>query len=277
MKASEAYRSLKENLQQRYDVREAATIAQMLMEAVTGTSRADRLLHDPGVSGEQEDLLRGHLEDLLAGRPIQYVLGHAWFMGEQFLVGPEVLIPRPETEELVQWLLASVAPHARILDIGTGSGCIPIMTSKYLPDSTVYGVDLSAAALALAARNANALGARVEWIEGDFLDPAFRSILPVPDVIISNPPYIPRKDMLTMDAHVVEHEPHIALFVPDDDALVFYRHITDHASRYGINEIFLETHYALAGQVAALGEGRGYRAEVRKDLSGHERMVKLRK
>lgn len=268
---------MKESLLERYDAREAAAIAQMVMGSVTGTSRTDRLLHDPGLSPEQENQIQRHLADLLAGKPIQYVLGHAWFMGEQFLVGPEVLIPRPETEELVQWLLDSVAPNARILDIGTGSGCIPIMTSKHLPDSTVYGVDLSAAALALAARNAHALGARVEWIEGNFLDPVFRSTLPVPDVIISNPPYIPLKDMHTMDAHVVEHEPHIALFVPDDDALVFYRHITDHASRYGINEIFLETHYAFAGQVAALGEGRGYRAEVRKDLSGHERMVRLRK
>ncbi|MGB4771405.1 MAG: peptide chain release factor N(5)-glutamine methyltransferase [Chitinophagaceae bacterium] len=275
MTANAAQQLLRDQIRHLYEEREASAIAQWVVEDLTGTTRADRLVRDPELTEAQTEIFERSSQQLQAGVPMQYVLGYAMFMGLQFSVNHHVLIPRPETEELVQWLLESTPKEARILDIGSGSGCIPIVISKQRPDASVISIDVSADALAVAKENANRLNARVQWVEGDFLDISVQDLLDHPRVIISNPPYIPISDKDTMAAHIVDHEPHVALFVPDHDALKFYRAIISYGSRYGVTEIFFETHYQLAQQVAALGEGSGYRAEVRKDLGGNERMVRL--
>ena len=275
MRANAAQHLLRDQIRHLYEEREALAIAQWVVEDLTGTTRADRLLCDPELTEEQTEIFERSSQQLLAGVPMQYVLGYAMFMGLQFCVNQHVLIPRPETEELVQWLLESTPKDAKILDIGSGSGCIAICISKQRPDASVTSIDVSADALAVAKENAKRLNADVQWVQGDFLDISVQEQLDHPTMIISNPPYIPASDKDTMAAHVVDHEPHVALFVPDNDALKFYRSIIAYGSQYGVTEIFFETHYQLAQQVAALGEGSGYRAEVRVDMAGNERMVRL--
>ena len=275
MRANAAQHLLRDQIRHLYEEREALAIAQWVVEDLTGTTRADRLLCDPELTEEQTEIFERSSQQLLAGVPMQYVLGYAMFMGLRFSVNQHVLIPRPETEELVQWLLESTPKDAKILDIGSGSGCIAICISKQRPDASVTSIDVSADALAVAKENAKRLNADVQWVEGDFLDISVQEQLDHPTMIISNPPYIPASDKDTMAAHVVDHEPHVALFVPDNDALKFYRAIITYGSRYGVTEILFETHYQLAQQVAALGEGSGYRAEVRVDMAGNERMVRL--
>jgi release factor glutamine methyltransferase len=275
MTANAAQQLLRDQIRHLYEERESSAIAQWVVEDLTGTNRADRLLRDPELTEEQAAKFERSSQLLLAGVPMQYVLGYAMFMGLQFSVNHHVLIPRPETEELVQWLLESTPKEAKILDIGSGSGCIPIVISTQRPDASVTSIDVSADALAVAKENAQQLNAHVQWVEGNFLDLSVQEQLDHPTVIISNPPYIPASDKNTMAAHVVDHEPHVALFVPDNDALKFYRAIINYGSRHGVTEIFFETHFQLARQVATLGEGSGYRAEVREDLAGNERMVRL--
>ena len=275
MTANAAQQQLRDQIRHLYGERESSAIAQWVVEDLTGTTRADRLIRDPDLTEEQAAKFERSSQQLLAGVPMQYVLGYAMFMGLQFSVNHHVLIPRPETEELVQWLLEATPKDAKILDIGSGSGCIPIVISKQRPDASVTSIDVSADALTVAKENAQRLKADVKWVEGDFMDLSVQDLLDHPTVIISNPPYIPNSDKDTMAAHVVDHEPHVALFVPDDDALKFYRAIISYGSRYGVTEIFFETHYQLAQQVAALGKESGYRAEVRRDLGGNERMVRL--
>jgi release factor glutamine methyltransferase len=275
MRANAAQHLLRDQIRHLYEEREALAIAQWVVEDLTGTTRADRLLCDPELTEEQTEIFERSSQQLLAGVPMQYVLGYAMFMGLRFSVNQHVLIPRPETEELVQWLLKSTPKEAKILDIGSGSGCIAICISKQRPDASVTSIDVSADALAVAKENAKRLNADVQWVEGDFLDISVQEQLDHPTMIISNPPYIPISDKGQMAAHVVDHEPHVALFVPDNDALKFYRAIITYGSRYGVTEILFETHYQLAQQVAALGEGSGYRAEVRVDMAGNERMVRL--
>lgn len=275
MTVNAALKELKLQITPLYGEREASAIAHWVLEDLTATTRADRLLRDPELTETQNAVFTKWLDQLRTGTPMQYVLGYAMFMGHRFTVNHHVLIPRPETEELVQWLLESTTPAAHILDIGSGSGCIPIIISLHRPEAEISSIDVSADALQVAMDNAVQLKAKVNWILDDFLEPSVQALLNPPTVIISNPPYIPLQDKQSMAANVVEHEPHLALFVPDNDALKFYRAIIAYGSRYGVTEIYFETHFMLAQQVATLGEDRGYRSEVRRDLAGHERMVRL--
>jgi release factor glutamine methyltransferase len=196
-------------------------------------------------------------------------------MGQRFRVNRDVLIPRPETEELVQWILGDedLSASPLILDIGTGSGCIPIMLKKKWPMANVHTVDVSAGALAIAQQNALDLKAELAFHQADFLDEETWDALPAADIIVSNPPYVPLVEKASMASHVVDYEPHVALFVPDEDALLFYRQIlrfAGHKLRKG-GRIYVETHYNLAQQVAALAE----QSEVRQDMFGKERMVRI--
>lgn len=264
-------------LVERYDTREAAVMADWILEDLTGKSRIDRLLVDVELTEQQEEILKGQSEALFSGKPIQYVLGYSWFMGQRFKVDPHVLIPRPETEELVQWVIDDKNRRAIVLDVGTGSGCIPITIKKKLPELQVHSTDISEDAISVAKENASNMGVDVAFHYGDFSEPFFRSSLPSPNLIISNPPYIPLKDKSHMHQNVVDHEPHIALFVPDDDALIFYRHIINFANERNTSIIYLETHADLADEVAALGQKNLYDPEIRKDMQGKPRMVKLTK
>jgi release factor glutamine methyltransferase len=191
-------------------------------------------------------------------------------------VDKNVLIPRPETEELVQWIVDRnkvLKPDLQVLDIGTGSGCIAIALKRKLPSATVYACDVSGAALNVAAKNAAALGAPINFIEADILDKATWTNFPEFDIIVSNPPYIPRNEQSEMSKNVVAHEPHLALFVDNEDPLVFYRAIKAFAEKKlsSEGELFFEIHEDLADQTAQLFQ----RSELRKDMQGKNRMLRI--
>jgi release factor glutamine methyltransferase len=279
MNYAEASRRLTESLSTVYEQGEAAAMAEWVMEYLTGLKRADRLLHAQNeLTAEQTAQYNNYCERLLQQEPLQYVLQEAWFAGLKFYVDPNVLIPRPETEELLEWIVSSLKfPLAdfSILDIGTGSGCIAIALKRRLRKATVIACDISEKALAVAQRNAGELHAAVQFKQLDFLNPDQRNILPVVDILVSNPPYIPEAGKTTMPANVVNHEPHTALFVPDHDPLVFYNAIADFAVTHlaAKGQIFMETHEELAGAVKKMFEEAGFTATLKKDLQGKERMV----
>jgi release factor glutamine methyltransferase len=273
-----------------YGEREAAVVTDWVMEHLSGWKKIDRLLHrSEPLSPEAVRQLKKYTEELLAHRPVQYVLHESWFYGLKFYVDERVLIPRPETEELVEWVIAEArAADAAgsnvagsfspvILDVGTGSGCIAIALKKQLPFADVYGCDISGEALAIARRNAADLQAEIHFLQLDFRDNRQWDQSPAPRYLVSNPPYIPLKDKATMAAHVVEFEPHLALFVTDNDPLIFYRALVEFAGRKLApgGAIFAEMNEELGSLVEELFRKAGFQQViVKKDLQGKDRMIK---
>ena len=210
-----------------YGEREAEMIGRMVVCDKLSYNLSQLVAHyDDECEIENIEALVGELRK---GRPVQYVLGRAEFCDFVFEVGEGVLIPRPETEELVYHIVESAKRGARILDIGTGSGAIAIALAKMVKEAEVVAVDISVEALRIAKRNAERLGAKVEFVEADALGDL--SHLGEFDIIVSNPPYIPQSDIVDMRKNVVDFEPHTALFVPDNDILKFYVATADNAQR----------------------------------------------
>lgn len=262
--------------------REAANIAHIVMEHVTGMSRMDRIVYkEKELTDQQATQLASAVTALLAHQPVQYVTGTSWFYGMELKVNRHVLIPRPETEELVEWVVQDVRAaqlsHPRILDIGTGSGAIPIAIKKELPQATVQAVDVSEGALATAKENAARQQLEVTFELIDILNKQAWAHLPVFDIIVSNPPYICQRESADMQEQVVAYEPSLALFVPNNDALLFYREIGLMAKeklRAG-GALYFEINEAFGKETAALMESQGYvEVEIKKDLFGKDRMVK---
>ena len=284
MRIKEAYHQLQQSIQPLYENREASNIADLIMEDITGWDRSRRVIHHDALLSEPQLERYTHCkEELLHGRPTQYVLGHAWFCGMRLQVDEHVLIPRPETEELVMEVKKMYADIStdrdhlfKMVDIGTGSGCIAIALKKYFPDWDVWAVDKYNGALAIAKKNAVLLDTEVRFVASDILKEAKTDLLPAFDLIISNPPYIPTADRSAMDDRVLDHEPHAALFVTDNDPLQFYKAIIafseQHLLRGGM--LFFETHELYAQEVAALLEANGFEhIVVKKDFQEKERMV----
>lgn len=278
MQLREFYNHFLTELKPLYGYEETAAIATMIFEHFAGKNKTD-IITNPQSTIEKEKMpvLENALQQLKSHVPVQYIIGHAWFAQLKFKVTPAVLIPRPETEELVNAAISYIkATHKEsVLDIGTGSGCIPVSIKKQLPDIVVSAIDISAAALAVATENAVANNVSIEWIQQDFLKEKEWNTLPVYDVIISNPPYIPENEKELLDANVLSHEPSIALFVPDNKALVFYEKIAAFGKNHLVAGgcIFMETHESFAGKVAQHFLVNGYQAVVKKDFFGKERMV----
>ncbi|MFT3824642.1 MAG: peptide chain release factor N(5)-glutamine methyltransferase [Chitinophagaceae bacterium] len=280
MTLKEAQIQLKTALQVVYEDREATTITDWVLEHLTGWKKIDRVMNkDNQLSDAITTQLQQYTGRLLQHEPVQYVLHEAWFYGMPLYVDENVLIPRPETEELVEWMIQEIRDPKgmEILDIGTGSGCIPIALKKQLPGARVSACDVSEGALAVAKRNAADQQVTINFIQVDFLQATLWPQLPQVDVIVSNPPYIPLRDKATMHNNVLDHEPHLALFVPDNDALLFYRNIAN----FGLQQlnpggkIFLEIHEDLGKAVCDLFTTKGFtRVELKKDMQGKERMVK---
>lgn len=265
-----------------YAESEAEAIAELLIEWITGIDRSQRSLQKQVVlSASQEQQFHEALPRLEDGEPIQYITHQAWFCGLQFYVDNRVLIPRPETEELVEWVISNCRfpiQQLSILDIGSGSGCIPVSLKKRLSKSNVVSCDISKDALEVARLNANTLGLEVDFIELDILNEEERARLGRFDFIVSNPPYIPVQEKEKMDKNVVAYEPSLALFVPDNDALLFYRAIAETGKNH-LNEdgmILVEMHEDLSGPCEELFRSMGYSTEIKKDLFGKERMLKAR-
>lgn len=214
------------------------------------------------------------VEELRRGRPVQYVLGRAEFCELEFEVEEGVLIPRPETEELVYRIAETAKRGARILDIGTGSGAIAITLAKFVKDAEVVAVDISHEALVIAENNAERLGAKVDFIEADALGDL--SALGEFDIIVSNPPYIPQSDIVDMRKNVVDFEPHTALFVPDDDILKFYRATAKNATkmlREG-GSLWFEIYEKAGEEICSMLRKMGFtQIELFEDANAKPRMV----
>ena len=267
---------IRDAVEPQYGAREAESVARMVV--------SNRLKYDLSqlVARYDEPCDIADLEalvgELRAGRPVQYVLGVAEFCEMEFEVAEGVLIPRPETEELVYRIARTVKSGAHILDVGTGSGAIAISLAKLVEGAEVVAVDISQRALSIAQRNAERLGVQVEFREADALGDM--SHLGEFDLIVSNPPYIPRSDEATMSDHVCRYEPHEALFVPDDDPLCFYRSIARNA-RVMLNdggELWFEIYTHYGEQMCQMLREEGYRdIELLDDMFNRPRMVWSRK
>lgn len=287
---------LRNEIEPKYDEAEAVNIAGMVMEHVTGCNKMQRLAKkdDPLNVHQLHHLTEIH-HRLLQHEPVQYALGEAWFYGLKFFVDRSVLIPRPETEELVDWVIKDVQASGKdvfekketeadettklkILDVGTGSGCIALSLKHKMLKAEVWGCDVSEDALNIARRNGSELDIRVDFVGLNFLDEAQCKQLPTVDIVVSNPPYIPIAEKETMHANVVQHEPHTALFVPDNDALIFYVALARFGKvrLYPGGAIYAEIHENLGQAVISIFEQEGYKVELRKDMQGKDRMVKAR-
>ena len=233
------------------------------------------------LTDEQKGRLNDTISRLQQGEPLQYIEGKAPFCGMDFLVTPATLIPRPETAELVDWVaLDNTMQIPRILDLGTGSGCIAISLSKRLPQATVEACDISHEALEIAKENGVRNEAKVSFFHHDMLDLA----TPLPhsyNILVSNPPYIKQSEAAEMEDHVTQWEPHTALFVPDDDALRFYRAIAEIGQTDVLlpgGSIYVEINQVLGKETVELFESYGYKeVELRQDIYGNDRMVKALK
>ena len=274
MRRREAMELLRSAAAAWYDDMEARPIAEMIV-LDRGSITRNELLVEPNA-----EIDIPNLEDIVAKlrcwTPVQYILGSADFMGLQFEVDGSVLIPRPETEELVAWVADNTPRGAAILDVGTGSGCIAVALGREVAEAKVYGLDISLDALAVARRNGERLAPSVKFIEGDALG-SFDELFDHPfDVIVSNPPYIPAADKRLMRPNVVDYEPHTALFVPDADPLCFYRAIARTARRMlrSSGRLYFEIYEMLAEQMVAMLNAEGYTdVIVREDFRGKPRLI----
>jgi len=263
-------------LQGIYDAEEAAAMFYITAGQYSGLRKPDMILKGMEfISPELELKYLSLLTALKRGTPIQYALGFSDFFGLKFQVSPAVLIPRPETEELVDWILSTVTNQTKILDIGTGSGCIAITLKKKLGIAELTALDVSAEALAIAANNALSNQVEVNFIRQDIL--TYQGGEVKYDVIVSNPPYVKEDEKPQMHHNVLENEPHLALFVSNEDPLVFYKAIADFAvrnlTRGGF--LFLEINEYLGPEMVELLSAKLFKhIELRKDMQGKDRMIK---
>lgn len=275
-----------EDLSSVYETNEALSLFSWLAEDILHLKTHDLLLQTE-VELEKSQLSKFEEAKLrlIKQEPIQYILGYAEFFGLKLKVNSHVLIPRPETEELVQWILDDYLPsklHLSIIDLGTGSGCIPIALAKHLPEAKIKALDISAEAIHLAASNLSAcLGhegseehiTHIEFIQDNLLD---MEELAEVDIIVSNPPYVKYDEQQEMKGNVLENEPHLALFVENDDPLIFYRKIAELASKLiKTPVVYVEINQYLAKETCQLFKDFGFQqVELKKDFRGNARMLK---
>ena len=258
-----------------YSDSEARSIAILLMCNITGLSYTELLIHTPSLNEEQKEELRKKIERVKKNEPLQYILGETTFYGRRFKCDQRALIPRPETEELTDWIINDVSNdgNIRILDIGCGSGCIAITLAKELKHSTVTALDISEEAISLTEENCKINNCQVECINDDifnFSDAQY-------DIIVSNPPYICDNEAAVMESNVIDYEPHLALFVLDNSPLKFYEKITEYAARNlrSRGKLYFEINRKYGKEMQLLLEKFGFiNIELRKDISNNDRMIK---
>lgn len=276
---NDAFAQFKQGLSGIYDAQEISSISMMALTEVLNTSNGMiKAVGDRHITFAQQNELNNILDQLKTGKPLQYALGYTEFYGLKFLVNPSTLIPRPETEELVQWILNSVSNKTlNILDIGTGTGCIAISLKKNLAGAQVSAMDVSVDALNTAKENATLNEVKINFIEADILNYQSDNHY---SVIVSNPPYVTLEDKKLMRRNVTDFEPHTALFVPEDDPLIFYKAIAEFAS-HNLEDgglLFFEINESLGKESAQLLMDKGFKdIEIRNDLSDRDRMIKATK
>jgi len=269
---------IREKLSVRYEPSECESISFLIFEHVLGYSRLQvHLKKDETIPDAKVTEIEEILNRLAGGEPIQYILGKADFYGLTFTVNPHVLIPRQETEELVDWIINdNKLPALRILDIGTGSGCIPVALAKNIPDAEVFAYDISAEALAVANQNAVHNDVDIRTQKVDILHWEAASVDKTFDIIVSNPPYVNDEEKSLMLEHVLSHEPHLALFVSNNDPLIFYRRIAEFAQQHLSPEgtLYFEINEALGHETVSLLQENGFNnVTLRKDINGKDRMI----
>jgi release factor glutamine methyltransferase len=262
---------------------EIRSLSYRILESVCRADKQTLLLDkDKQLSANERLKIRKITAELKKYRPLQYILGETEFYGLSFQVNETVLIPRPETEELVEWILTEILTRAkpsnplRILDIGTGSGCIAVALARHLSEAEIYAMDISERALEVAARNACANRVNIRFFRHDIVSPAPLPVSRI-DLIVSNPPYITPSEKPAMSPNVVAHEPPQALFVPEERPLLFYERIAELAqtAMNPAGQLFFETNARFGSAVAAMLREKACRhVELRSDLSGNERMVR---
>ena len=279
MTVSELQKIFRDELSGIYSERESNSVTALVFEKFLQLNKVKIALERFRIlTTEQQKDLQNILLRLKKHEPVQYILKEADFCGLKFIVNNSVLIPRQETEELVEWLISDCRLQItdfRILDIGSGSGCIPISISKKIPTTIVEGCDISEDALRMAAENNLINGTSVNFFQCDILTEELPQKFY--DIIVSNPPYVLKSESGLMQKNILDYEPHLALFVPDNDALIFYRRIAELAkhSLKPNGKLFFEINEAKANEVKALLQNTGFKnIEVRKDLSGKNRMVR---
>lgn len=272
---------IRQTLGQHYSSSEINGFIRIIFESVCGYSLTDLILYKNNILS---DSLRKQIDKIVEridqNEPIQYVLGRSLFCGISFSVTPDVLIPRPETEELVELITARHAGSApRILDMGTGSGCIAVSLAKKLPESRVEAWDISEKALQVARKNAQENQANVTFKQVDITRELPPEAVQPYDIIVSNPPYVCLREKAEMERNVLDYEPHLALFVPDEDPLLFYRAILRAGKRLLAEGgfIYFEINRMFGHQTVSLLRQNGYeKTEIIQDLSGNDRMVAAR-
>jgi release factor glutamine methyltransferase len=276
---NEVFLAFKQGLNNLYNNNETEALTLWVVSEIMELSKATiKAFPEKELTVLQQELSSSILMELKTGKPLQYILGYTEFYGLRFVVNPATLIPRPETEELVEWILNSADPKQQlyILDIGTGSGCIPISLKKNLPNSHISAIDISPEALQTAKINAELNEVEIDFIEADIL----KDIQPINhnlQLIVSNPPYVTPTDKAQMHANVIDFEPHTALFVPQDDPLLFYKAIANftlvNLSPGGL--LFLEINESYGQETIELLSSKGFKnIELKKDMSGRDRMIK---
>lgn len=285
MTTGQIYNDFKAKLKVIYDDREAENICDWLFENVTGLKKWERRQNQNSEFAETDsEKIKTYLEELLKHKPVQYVLHEAWFYKRKFYVNENVLIPRPETEELVEWIVSDFKKEKyskpiKIIDIGTGSGCIPVSLKKELPESSIAAIDVSDKALSVAKINAEELHAIINFFQIDFLNENEWKMLSQYDIIVSNPPYIPLNEKEILAKNVTDFEPGIALFVKNNDPFIFYKKIAGFA-KSNLKEsgkIYVEVHEEYAKEVGSIFESAGFLVEIKNDIYGKQRMVKSTK
>ncbi len=275
MQASIAY--IHKELKSYYPKTEIDGFIRIIFSVLKSYNTTDLIIRkDENLNDDDRFQITEIVNRLKTYEPIQYILGEADFFGLTFQVNADVLIPRQETEELVDWILQqTTSTNPSILDIGTGSGCIPISLKKYLPEAQVKGCDISEKALKTAKYNAELNQVSVDFFQLDILNPELNDISKV-DIIVSNPPYVTEKEMKLMHDNVLKHEPHSALFVPDNDPLLFYKALADFGKAHLKNEgqLFWEINESYGSECIDLLQEKGFiGVQLKKDINGKDRMV----
>lgn len=279
MSVAELLKVYRENLLKIYNPREAKNITQWVFEKELQLNALKLEMNRYQLlTTHQQKELKTILKRLLNSEPVQYILGEAYFLGLKLSVNSSVLIPRPETEELVEWIAKEVGKNfnGKILDIGTGSGCIAIGLKKILPKAEIFACDISQEALQIATQNSQLLNFKIEFFKHDILAPDFLNNSF--DIIVSNPPYIPENEKEHIEKNVLNFEPHSALFTPNNHALIFYESIVKQCTNGLLNkrgQLFFEIHFLKAKETEQLLQTSKFKnIEVKKDIFGKERMVK---
>jgi protein-(glutamine-N5) methyltransferase, release factor-specific len=281
MNYSQIKKIFHQQLKEIYIENEIDSLFFIALEYVTSISKIEYILQkEEEISEEKLIKLKFILEELTKNEPIQYITKNAYFYGLNFYVNEKVLIPRQETNELVDWVLMSVthSKPIKILDIGTGSGCIAITLKKNLPLSEVFAIDISNEAIQIAQKNANDNEVEINFLQKNILE--INDLKSNFDIIISNPPYVRELEKLEMAPNVLDNEPHLALFVPDNNPLLFYEKITEIALKNLTEDgmLFFEINQYLSEETKKMIENKGFKnVTLRKDLQENYRMILAKK